>query len=139
MILEEVMDEIAGRLKTVAAFKSVFEWPVGSVPSSGIPAAIVDYPENYDPHATYARGAEEITGLPVIVVAGAASDRAARGVLSQFVTGPGASDVIAVLEARGYKALDDLTVVGVDFGRWRIGEIDHAAAIFRCDIIGQGS
>lgn len=139
MHLAEVMTEVKTRGDTIAAFKSTFDWPVGSVPSSGIPALIVDYPEDWDPHATYARGAEEIQGLQVIVVCGAASDRASRDLLSEFVSGPGPNDLVVALESDGATAFDVLTVVNIKFGRWRVGDIDHIAAIFECDIVGSGA
>ena len=131
MRLSDVMDDVAIRLRSIQAFRSVFEYPAGSVTP---PAAIVSYPESFNPHATYAHGAEEFTGLPVIVVAGRASERTARDVLSGFV-----SDVVTALEASGYTAFDVLTVTSVDFNGATIGETDYIAAIFNCDIVGSGA
>lgn len=131
------MDDVATRLRSIQAFKTVYEWPTGSV--GNVPAAVVSYPDSFNPHATYARGAEEITGLLVVVVVGKASERTARDALSEFVSGGGASDCVTVLERSGYTAFDVLTVTSVDFDTVTIGATDYIAALFNCDIVGSGA
>lgn len=133
MRLAAVMDEVAAKLGTIGALKSVVGWPVGSVSSMGVPGAVVSYPESWNPHAAYARGAEEIKGLVVVVVVGRASERASRDLLSEFI-----NDVVTALESGGYTACDELTVSNIDFDTVRIGETDHIAAVFDCDIVGSG-
>lgn len=134
MRLAQVMDDVADRLRSITGLR-VWEWPAGSVTP---PAAVVGYPDNYTPHATYARGADQIT-LPVIVVVGRASERSARDLLSDYVDGSGAKSLIAVLESGNYTAFDTLTVSNVDFDVVSIAETDYLAALFDCDIVGSGA
>lgn len=136
MRLADVMDDIAARLKSIPGFRTVWEYPAGSVSP---PAAVVSYPESYNPHSTYSRGLEEFTALPVVVVVGKADERSSRDALSEFVTGPGANDVVTALERSGYTAFDVLAVSSVDFDVVRIGDTDYIAALFNCDIVGSGA
>lgn len=133
MRLAEVMDELALRLRSITAFREVAEWPKGSITP---PAAVVAYPENYNPHASYARGAAELS-LPVVVVVAKVSERTARDALSQLVDGP--TSVITVLESGTYTAFDTITVSNVDFDTVSIGGTDYLAAVFDCDIVGSGA
>ena len=111
MRLAEVMDDVAARLRSIPAFRTVFEYPAGSVTP---PAAVVSYPDVYIPHRTYNRGMDTMT-LPVVVVVGRVSERGARDLLSDFVDGAGASSVIAVLESGTYTAFHELTVSKIHF------------------------
>jgi hypothetical protein len=133
MRLAEVMDEIAIRLRSITQFREVAEWPKASVTP---PAAVVAYPENYNPHATYARGATELK-LPVFAVVAKISERSARDALSQLVDGP--TSVITVLESGTYTAFDTITVSNVDFDTVTIGGTDYITAVFDCDIVGPGA
>lgn len=133
MRLADVMDELAARLRSITAFRTVWEYPAGSVTP---PAAIVAYPESYNPHATYARGATEMK-LPVFAVVAKVSERTAREALSQLVDGPGS--VITVLESGTYTAFDTITVSNVDFDTVTIGGTDYITAVFDCDIVGSGA
>lgn len=136
MRLSDVMDDVAARLRSITEFRAVYEWPVGKPGET--PAAIVAYPESYNPRATYQRGAAAMT-LPVIVVVGKASERTARDELSQFVDGSGASSVIAVLESGTYTAFEALAVSdNIEFDVVTIGETDYIAALFDVDIMGSG-
>lgn len=134
MRLSDVMDDLAVRLRSIPAFREVAAYPKGSVTP---PAAIVSYPEEYNPNLSYNRGAARVT-MPVWVVVGKASERTARDLLSQFVDGEGAASVIAVLQADGYTAFDSLLVSNVEFAPFTISDIDYIAAVFDCDIIGSG-
>jgi hypothetical protein len=135
MRIADIMDDIAARLRSIAAFREVAEYPKGSVTP---PAAVVTYPEDYTPHAAYARGADKLT-IPVFVAVGKATERASRDLLSDFCDGSGASSVIAVLESGTYTAFDSLTVSNVDFDVVSIGGTDYIAAVFDCDIVGRGA
>lgn len=134
MRLADVMDEIATRLRSISGLR-VWDWPAGSISP---PAAVVSYPDSYKPHATYARGADQMT-IPVIVLVGRASERSARDQLSEYVDGSGARSLIAVLESGSYTAFDTLTVSNIDFDVVRMGETDYLAALFACDIVGSGA
>lgn len=134
MRLAEVMDEVAARLRSINGLR-VWEWPAASVTP---PAAVVAYPDEYTPHATYVRGADKMT-LPVFVVVGKASERSSRDLLSDYVDGSGARSLIAVLESGNYTAFHSLTVSNIEFDTMRIAETDYLAAIFDCNIIGSGT
>lgn len=134
MRLAEVMDDVAVRLRSIPVFREVAAYPKGSVTP---PAAIVAYPDDYNPNLTYNRGAARIS-LPVWVVVGKISERTARDLLSQFVDGDGAASIVAVLQARGYTAFSSLTVTNVDFDTFTDGSTDYIAAVFDCDILGSG-
>jgi hypothetical protein len=97
MNLADVMDAVGDRLDTIAGLR-VFAYPPGSVTP---PAAVVSYPEGIEFDATYGRGSDRMT-LPVVVVVGKASDRAARDKLGAYCDGSGASSVKAVLESGEY-------------------------------------
>lgn len=136
MILADVMDEIATRLRTIPALAGrTFAYPPGSVRP---PAAVVSYPENYEYGYTGARGADRIRPLPVVIVVGKPTDRGARDALSDYVDGAGAKSVKAVLESGTYTALHVVTVERVEFDTITIGQTDYLAAMFDLDIVGPG-
>lgn len=134
MNLADVMDEIATRLDTLAGLR-VFAHPPGSVTP---PAAIVAYPETYTFDATYGRGMDRLT-LPVVLVVGKASDRAARDALAAYVDGSGASSIKALIEGGTYTTFHTVRVNGVEFDPITIGGTEYIAALFDLDIAGQGS
>lgn len=133
MDLEQVMDEVAGRLKQIPDFLSVSPHPADSVT---VPAAVVGYPE-VEFHTTYARGSDRMT-LPIWVLVGRVSEQAARAKMAPWLSGSGSRAVLAVLEASGYTSLDSLTVQRAVPDTITVGTTDYLAAMFECDIIGQG-
>jgi hypothetical protein len=134
MNLDDVMDEIATRLDTIAGLRC-FAWPPGTATP---PAAIVSYPNDYTYDETYGRGMDRMT-LPVVVLVGRPTDRSTRDALAQYVNGSGAASVKAVLESGTYTALHTLRVMSADFDVYQLGGTDYLAAIFELDIAGQGS
>lgn len=134
MNLADVMDEIAARLDTLAGLR-VSSHPPGSITP---PAAIVAYPETYTFDETYVRGIDRMT-LPVVLVVGKASDRAARDALAAYVDGSGASSIKALIEGGTYTTFDTVRVTGVEFDPITIGGTEYMAALFDLDIAGQGS
>jgi len=134
MNLADVMDEIGDRLDMIAGLR-VRKHPAGSVTP---PAALVAYPDDITYDETYARGMDRLT-LPVVLVVGKASDRAARNELAAFVDGSGSSSVKAVLESGAYTALDEVRVVKAEFDVVSIAGTDYLAAVFELDITGSGA
>lgn len=134
MDLADVMDEVAARLGTIAGLR-VHAHPPGSVTP---PAAVVSYPDTYTFDETYGRGMDRMT-LPVVVVVGKASDRAARDQLGVYVDGSGAASVKQVLESGTYTAFHTVRVVGAEFDVVTIAAVDYLAATFDLDIAGSGS
>ena len=102
------------------------------------PAAVVSYPETIDFDQTYGRGADKMT-IPVVVVVGRASDRAARDALGAYCDGSGASSVKAVLESGTYTAFHTVRVESIEFDVVTIAAVDYMAALFDLDIAGSGS
>lgn len=135
MRLADVMDEVAGVLDTIPGLR-VFAYP----PSTVIPpAAIVSYPDSVDYDETYGRGKDHVRDLPVILLAGKATVRAARDKVSGWADGSGAGSVKALLEGHVWSSCEVLTVADCKFEALTIAGVDYIAAIFSLDIIGKGA
>lgn len=134
MKLDDVMDEVAARLGTIAGLR-VFPYPADSVSP---PAAIVSYPEKYTFDETYGRGMDRMT-LPVVVVVGKPTDRASRDRIAQYCDGAGPASVKAAVEAGKYVACDTVRVTGIEFDVVTVAGTDYLAALFDLDIAGAGS
>lgn len=134
MNIADVMDAVAGRLDTIPGLRC-FAYPPGSVTP---PAAVVSYPDSFDPHGTYNRGMARMK-LPVVVVVGKVSDRSARDRLSAYAAVDGAESIVRVLDSGTYTAFDVVTVTGIEFDVVRIGGTDYIAAVLDLDIVGRGS
>lgn len=134
MNLGDVMDEVAGRLRTIPSLR-VHPYPADSV---NAPAAVLAWPERYDFDETYGRGSDRMT-LPLVVVVSRVPDRAARDQLSRFCDGAGPASVKAAVEAGEAMAFDSVRVTGIEFDVVQIGGNDLLAATFMLDIFGPGS
>lgn len=134
MDLADVMDAIGDRLDTITGLR-VHRYPPGSVSP---PAAVVSYPDEITFDETYGRGMDRLS-LPVVLVVGKASDRAARNKLGAYVNGSGASSVKAVLESGTYSAFHTVRVASADFDVVSIGDVPYLAAMFNLDITGSGA
>jgi len=134
MDLATCMQAVSDRLDTITALRC-FAYPAPKVTP---PAAIVTYPTALAFDETYGRGSDRLT-LPVVVMVGKASDRAARDQLGAYCNGSGPRSVKAVLESGTYTAFDSLRVTGVEFDVYQIGAVDYLTAIFSLDITGHGS
>lgn len=129
-----MMDELGDQLDTIDGL-NVYRWPPDSVTA---PGAVVTYPDGLDFDATYQRGFDDIT-LPIVVVVGKASARAARDKVAAFCAGSGDASVKAVLEAGTYTAFDVARVTGVEFSVATIGTTEYLTATFAVDITGGGT
>jgi len=132
--LASVMDAISARLDTIAGLRC-FAYPPGSVVP---PAAVVGYPTTYGYDETYGRGVDHMS-LPIVLVIGKVSDRAARDQLAAYVSGSGTVSVKTVIEGGTYTAFDVVRVTGVELDTYTIGATDYLAAIFDLDILGKGA
>jgi hypothetical protein len=93
--LNSVMDAIGVRLATITGLR-VYDY---SADQAAPPSAIVGMPEQpieYD--AVMGRGADRVV-IPVLVVVGKVSDRAARDALSAYLAGSGASSIKTAIES----------------------------------------
>lgn len=138
MNLADVMDEIADQLRTIDGLR-VFAYPPDQPPPA--PAAIVTFPDSYTYDATYGRGMDRISDLPVVLLVGKVSDRTARDRIAKYVNGSGTDSVKAVLEAGTYTAFDTLRCVRVQFDRITFGGTgnEYLAATIILDIAGSGA
>jgi hypothetical protein len=134
MDLAAVMDAVSTRLDIIDGLRCHPYPPPTLTP----PAAVVSYPDMLTFDEAYARGADRIK-LPVVLVVGRVSDRAARDKLGAYCNGSGASSVKAVLESGAYTVFDSLRVEGIDFDVVTIASVDYMAALFTLDIVGSGS
>lgn len=139
MDLAAVMDELGDRLATISGLR-VHRWPPDNISP---PAAIVSYPDSYEFDATFSRGTDRVE-IPVVVVVGKVSERAARARLSGYIAGSGPRAVKQVLERAGgppqpYTAIDSLRVTRVDFDVVTIAGTDYLAATFTVDIAAKGA
>lgn len=135
MNLNDVADEIAAQLDTIAGLR-VFGYPPPSVTP---PAGIVSYPEAVAFDATYGRGMDRIADWPLMVVVGRATDRAAREGVYEYASGTGDNSVKAVIEGGTYTSLADVRVSHVEFDVVSIGAVPYIAAIFHLEIAAGGT
>lgn len=136
MDLYAVKDEIATTLKTITGLRA-YAWPPGSLVA---PVALPGWPDRLDYMQTYGRGQSHCPDLPVLVVVGKASERAAAKRLGEYVAETGVKSIPAKLEARtgSWVACDTVTVSWVGFPAAQIAAVDYLAAEFHLDIVGRG-
>lgn len=136
MNLSDVMDELAEQLDTIAGLR-VKAHPVDDIQP---PAGVVGLPDSLTFDAAYRRGMDTML-LPVVVLVGKVSDRAARKKLASYCDGSGPTSIKAVLEAGTYTAFDteSLQVKSVAFDVIRLAAVDYLGATFTISIAGQGA
>ncbi len=138
MDLDRVMDDLAGKLRTLEGLGGrVFEYPPGEVTAT--PAGIVTYPDKIDFDQTYGRGMDILRGVEVLIIVGEPTKKSTRKQIAGYVAGDGPRSVKAALESKPRHAFDDLQVIDADFDVVKIAGVDYLAAIFRMDIAGRGS
>lgn len=94
--LNAVMDAIGARLLGVTGLR-VYDY---AADAAAPPAAIVALPETVEYDTVAGRGADRVV-IPVTVLVGKVSDRAARDQLAQYVSGTGASSIKTAIESGG--------------------------------------
>lgn len=134
MKLDQVMDEVAGVLAEITGLR-VFAYP----PATLIPpAGYVSYPDSVDFDESYQRGEDRYAGLPIVLVASKATDRAARDTVAAWAAGDGPRSVKAHMEAHTWTTCDDLTVNSCEFDVEKIAGVDYLAAMFKATVVGPG-
>lgn len=91
--LNAVMDAIGARLLGVTGLR-VYDY---AADAASPPAAIVALPEMVEYDSVAGRAADRVV-IPVTVLVGKVSDRAARDQLAQYVSGTGAASVKTAIE-----------------------------------------
>lgn len=130
-----VMAEIGQKLAAITGL-NIFDYPP---PTLVPPAGVVSYPDRIEYDQTYGRGVDQISGLPVILVAGKATDRSGCDLVTGWAAGDGPTSVKAALEAADWTSCDDLTVTACTFEVVTIAGVDYIAAMFVCDASGGGT
>lgn len=134
MNFADVADDIADALDGIAGL-NVYPFAADHVSP---PAAVVGFPEDYTFDTTMGRGSDRMS-IPVFVLVGKVSDRAARDTLGAYVDGSGAKSIKAKLEGSTYTAFDSLRVQSVEFETISVAGQELLAGVFSVDIYGQGS
>ena len=91
--LAAVMDAIGVRLATIAGLR-VLDYPADQ---ANPPQAIVSLPETVEYDSVMGRGADRVV-IPITVLVGRVSDRAARDALAGYVSGTGPQSVKAAVD-----------------------------------------
>lgn len=136
MNLHTVAQQMRTALDTVPGLV-VPEW---GTKASGLPAALVGWPEGYSFTETYGRGKAGTDDWPVIVIVPAGTDhRSAYKALAAFLSDAAPGSAVVALEAGPYTACDFVSVVSAEFDPdARYGAVPIIAAILHCKITGPG-
>lgn len=137
MDLYAVKSELATVLSTINGLRAFAYVPVSVSP----PAALTGWPDRLEYVQTYGRGQSHVPDLPVLMVVGRASERAAAAALGAYVAETGTNSIPAKLEGRAgsWTTCDVVTVSWVGFPAVSLAGVDYLAAEFHLDIIGKGA
>jgi len=134
MRLDDVMKEAAAVLAGITGLR-VFDYPVESLTP---PAGYVSYPRSVDYQQAYQQGETGYTDLPMVLVVGKATSRAARDTVAGWTADAGPQSVIAHMEAHTWTTCDDLTVTSAEFDVEKIGAVPYLTAMFKATVVGPG-
>jgi len=126
--LGAVMDASGTRLQTITGLR-VADYPSDA---ANPPQAIVSLPETVEFDAVMGRGADRAV-IPITVLVGKVSDRAARDALALYVSGSGASSVKAAVDGDlGLGA--SARVTGATISVVTIQAVDYLGASFEVEV-----
>jgi len=137
MIISDVMDELAERLRAAPSFAGrTYAYVPGSITP---PAAIVPIPGAATFDQTYGRGFDKLTAS-VVVVVGRPTDRTAAGRITGYLDGSGPESVKALLDGDddAYTSCDSVLVTGWTVDVADFGDVPYLVAVFSIDIYGPG-
>lgn len=134
MILTEVMDEVAERLKT--AVPRSYGWPVGTVQP---PAAKVDFPEVITYDTAMGRGGDQFTLIVDVVVSNDLDARTTRNRIGAYMDGAGPNSVKAAVDGGDYTSCDSVRVTEARPEYYIIGKIEYVGVTFTLDVQGKGT
>lgn len=134
MRLDAVMDEVAQALQQITGLR-VTAYPPETLVA---PGGYVSYPKSVDFDETYGRGQDQLTDLPIVLVASKVTTRAARDTVAAWASGDGPKSVKRAMEARTWTTCDDLTVTSCEFDVERIAGTPYLAAMFKATVVGPG-
>lgn len=130
--LNAVMDAIGARLVGVTGLR-VYDY---AADAASPPAAIVALPEEVEYDVVAGRGADRVL-IPVTVLVGRVSDRAARDQLARYVSGEGAESVKAAVEGGDPPLGGAAQTVRVAMARIDVvtlGAVDYLGASFDVEV-----
>lgn len=130
--LNAVMDAIGTRLATVTGLR-VYDY---AADAAAPPAAIVSLPQTVEYDTVSGRGADRVV-VPVLVLVGKVSDRAARDQIAQYVSGTGSLSIKTAIEGNGSDLGAVAHTVRVTEARVdvvTIQGIDYVGASFDCEV-----
>lgn len=134
MKLDDVMDEVALVLGQLTGL-NVFAYPP---PTLTPPSGYVSYPQSVGYDETYARGQDQFTDLPIVLVASKVTDVTARNVVAGWASGGGQRSIKKAMEAWSWVSCDDVTVTSCEFDVEKIGGVEYLAALFKATVVGPG-
>lgn len=123
------MDAIGVRLATISGLR-VADYPSDA---ANPPQAIVSLPETIEYDSTFARGADRVI-IPITVLVGKVSDRAARDALAAYVSGTGAKSVKAAVDGTLAGVAHTVRVTGAKVDVITIGAVDYLGASFEAEV-----
>lgn len=123
------MDAIGTRLATITGLR-VADYPSDS---ANPPQAIVSLPETVEYDAVMGRGADRVV-IPVTVLVGRVSDRAARDLIAQYVSGTGPMSVKAAIDGDLAGSAQTVRVSGATLNVVTIGAVDYLGASFDVEV-----
>ncbi len=134
MILKDVMEEIANKLQLFAGISS-FAYPADSIKG---PAAVLGFPERIEYDVTYNTGECSFWNLPVYMLTDRTDPKSARDSLSAWCGSKGSQSVAQFLSNERYTTCDQVQVVNAALDVVSIAGIEYFAAIFECNVTGEG-
>lgn len=135
MDLGPVRSGLATNLSTLPNLR-VFDYMPDSVTP---PVAVVGFPDEWSFDVAMNRGLDEMPNIPIYLLFGKASDRAAQELLSVYVAARGDASVKAAVEADKTLggACDDLWVSkATDFRIYPVGSSEYLGCRFLVNIVG---
>lgn len=136
MNLRSIMEEAATLLASLDGINKAYGYPPETVSP---PAAYVSYPQSVDYDATYGRGSDRITNLPISLVVGRVTVETTRDTAAAWASGSGEQSVKLLFEKHQWISCDDLTISSCTFDVETIAGIPYLVAVFTADIIGGGA
>lgn len=137
MDLQAVREELCTVLKTITGLRA-YPWAQGTIAA---PAALPGWPDEIVYNGTYGRGMTHVPDLPLLVLVGKASERAAAKRLGEYVSDTGAKSIPAKLEGRAglWVSCDTVTVDSASFESVALAGVEYLAVEFHLDIVGKGA
>lgn len=138
MILTDVMDEIAARLKAGVPLLTgrTYAWPTLTVTP---PAAVITYPEKISYDQTGGRGVDKIDDVTILVFCGRPHERQTRDLAAAFTNPDDVQSVKAAVDGEGYASCDQVSVFEAGFDVYALAGTDYLGIAFPLTIYGPGS